>query len=272
MSDNPPYRPPDVAAAWRDAGTAASYERRPPYPPQTFDILAGLIHDDAPAVLDLGCGTGFVARPLAPRVHRIDAVDISADMIAEGKALPGGDHPGINWIVGSAEDVPLRPPYALVTAGDSLHWMKWGVVLPRIAAALSPNGMFALLSTDGAIVPEDQELQGGIRSLIQRYSTYAPPAVRLLDELQRHGFFLEMGRTETDPMTFRQSVDEYVESFHARASLSWARMSPEDAAAFDASLKRLLLDRLGDTVVQAVRGFVAWGKPLRGADAPQTPE
>jgi SAM-dependent methyltransferase len=263
MSEPAAYRPPEVGASWGNRAVAASYRHRPSYPPQTFDLLAELITDDAPAVLDLGCGTGFITRPLAQRVQRVDAVDISAAMIEEGKRLPGGDHPGITWIVGRAEDVTLRPPYALVTTGDSLHWMQWGVVLPRLADALSAAGWLAILSADGTLVTEDPAVQQGILDLTERYSTYSRPGVRLLDELERQGLFREEGRTETEATVLSQSVDEYVEAFHARVSLSWGRMTLDDAATFDASLKQLILDRVGDPVLQSVRASVAWGKPLR---------
>jgi ubiquinone/menaquinone biosynthesis C-methylase UbiE len=263
MSDISPYlRPPEVAAAWQNRDAAASYQHRPRYPSETFEILAGLIADRPRAVLDLGCGTGNVARPLAPIVDRIDAVDISAAMIEEGKRLPGGDHPAINWIVGRAEEVELRPPYALATAGDSLHWMDWTVLLPRLAGALSSNGMFAILDVNGEIVGETEALRRGRRELTERYTTYRRPAINLLDEMERRGHFREEGRQETAAVMMQQSVDEYVESFHAHAPLSSGRMGTDDAAAFDAALRALVLDQIGDTVEMAVRGFVLWGKPL----------
>ena len=52
-----------------------------------------MIADHPRTVLDLGCGTGYLARPLAPLVDRVDAIDISAAMIEEGKRLLGSDHP-----------------------------------------------------------------------------------------------------------------------------------------------------------------------------------
>ena len=46
---------------------AAAYRHRPPYDEETFDVLLGLLAQDAaPVVLDAGCGTGDLARPLAP--------------------------------------------------------------------------------------------------------------------------------------------------------------------------------------------------------------
>jgi len=186
-------------------------------------------------------------------------------MIEEGRRLPGGDHARLTWIVGRAEDVALRQPYGLVTAGDSLHWMNWDVVLPRMADALSPSGSLAILSVDGTVTGEDRMVHEGILDLIRRYSTYKEwrPDFDLVAELSRRGLFRERGRAETEAVHFRQSVDDYVESFHARASLSWERMDPADAAAFDSGLRQLLLDRIGDTVELAVRATIVWGRPLR---------
>jgi hypothetical protein len=41
----------------------------------------------------------------------------------------------VRWITGTAGTAPLRGPYALVTAGASLHWMSWRPTLTRLAAA-----------------------------------------------------------------------------------------------------------------------------------------
>lgn len=261
----PRFLRPEVAATFEHHDVAASYRHRPSYPPQTFELLADLIADEPRTVLDLGCGTGFVARPLALLVDRVDAVDASAAMIEQGKRLSGGDHPHLHWIVGRAEDVALQPPYALITAGDSLHWMTWEVVLPRLAEALTPNGSLAILTVGGPLAREDVVLQEGILSLIRQYSTFDDwrPDFDLVTELQRRGLFHERGRAETEPVPLRQPVDEYVESFHARASLSWQRMDASAAARFDAELRALLLERVGDTVELAVRAMIQWGKPGR---------
>jgi hypothetical protein len=31
----------------------------------------------------------------------------------------------IHWHVGASETCALNPPYSLILAGDSLHWMEW---------------------------------------------------------------------------------------------------------------------------------------------------
>ncbi|HZU13846.1 MAG TPA: class I SAM-dependent methyltransferase [Chloroflexota bacterium] len=271
MSESEASERRDLAATFEDRDVAASYRLRPPYPPETFEILAGLITGGRRHVLDLGCGTGFVARPLAPLTDQVDAVDVSAAMIAEGKNLPGGDDPRLNWIVGRAEDVELHPPYDLVTAGDSLHWMDWEVVLPRLAGILSPDGMLAILSVVGYVAFEDPAMRDGLLALLRRYSTYKEyrPDFDLVAELERRELFREHGRTETAPVSFRQPADDYVASFHARASLTRERMDPPDAAAFDDALRQLVLERIGPTVELNVRATIVWGKPLRTKMTPE---
>ena len=113
-------RPADLAAqdaaAFQDRGVVASYRHRPPYPPEVFDILAGLIAIAPRRVLDVGCGSGDIARRLVRRVEQVDAVDFSRPMIEAGRRLPDGDHPRLRWLHGRVGEVVLDPPYALVTA------------------------------------------------------------------------------------------------------------------------------------------------------------
>jgi ubiquinone/menaquinone biosynthesis C-methylase UbiE len=120
------------AARFQDQSVVDRYHLRPTYPSEIFAFLNELIVDEPRTVLDVGCGSGNLARPLAAYVERIDAVDISRPMLERARALPGGDSPKIRWLHGRAEDVELQPPYVLITAGESLHWMDWGVVLPRL--------------------------------------------------------------------------------------------------------------------------------------------
>ena len=69
---------------------------------------------------------GKIARVLVGSCRRyVDAVDFSQEMIRVGKSLANGDHPNLRWINGPVEEVQLYPPYDMVTAGASVHWMEW---------------------------------------------------------------------------------------------------------------------------------------------------
>ena len=265
MNHKPSLLRPDVAAEFQDRTVAAANRCRPPYPRAVFDLLVSLIIDEPRAVLDIGCGTGNLARPLAPLVDRVDAVDCSAAMIEEGKRLPGGQDPKLTWILGRVEDVALRPPYALVTEGASLHWMDWDVVLPRLNDVLTPNGVLAMVSVGTELPPGIQPWGKELEELLERYATEAGscPGFDLVAEVQRRGLFQEQGRIQTERVPFQQTVDEYLESFHSRATLSRERMGPEKAAAFATALRELVSARLGDVVHFQIFGEIIWGKPMR---------
>lgn len=257
MSAKPIHLGPEYGAQFGDRSVVAAFRYRPPYPDEAFDILEELIVDRPRVVLDAGCGTGNVARPLARRVERLDAVDISRPMIEVGRSLPGGSAPNINWIAGRAEDAELQGPYALITAGSSLHWMDWAVVMPRFATLLSERGVLAIFG-DG-ILP----VAWDTRPICARYSTnrdYEP--YDLLEELTTRGLFHQLGSRTTRPVPFRQSMDRYIESFHARNGLSRDRMKPSAAAAFDAELRAAVEPHIrdGQVALQLVTTIV-WGKP-----------
>lgn len=248
------------STAFQDSSVIAAYGYRPTYPAETFAVLAGLIDGDTPRrVLDLGCGTGLITRELLPFVDAIDAVDVSAGMIAGGRRLPGGDDPRIDWIVGRVEEVALAPPYALATAGDSLHWMDWHDVLPKIGAALGDGAVLAIMDLTIGPTPWRAELL----PVIQRYSTakdYVPFAVA--DEVERLGLFVVHGRHTTTPVPFTQSVDDYIASFHGRSSFSRERMTPEDYAAFDAAVRAVVTLYDAETVTQSIVTTIVWGRPI----------
>ena len=260
MQPKPKHLAPEYGAQFQDSAIVAAYHHRPPYPAETFTILAGLVRDEPRTVLDLGCGTGDVARPLAPLVARLDAVDISAAMIAKGRTLPGGDHPHLRWIVGPAEAAPVAPPYALVTAGESIHWMDWPVVLPRLRSMLPPHGYLALVGR----AEQPSSWTEDLLVIIRRHSTnrdYRP--YNIIDELTTRGLFALAGEERTPPMPFSQPLAGYIESLHSRNGLSRDRMPPESVAAFDEEVAALVGPYCQDGMVALqIAGTVVWGHPL----------
>ena len=252
------------ASAFQELSLAAAYQYRPPYPPSVFEALDRLITDTPRYLLDVGCGTGALARYLTTSAEHIDAVDISPAMIAHGQHLPNGDHPHIDWIVGPIEQVQLTPRYALITAGDSLHWMEWDTVLPRFHALLSRRGVLAIVELEQLAVPWSDPLG----AVIQQYSTnrdYQP--IDLVTELDQRGLFVVQGRQQTPPFPFRQSIDAYIESFHGRASFSRERMVPSDVEAFDHTIRALVVPFAPDVVELQLVATITWGKPMPSTTA-----
>lgn len=261
MSGRPEFWGARHSERFADASIIAAYRYRPPYPDVLIDRVVALITEEPRAVLDVGCGPGNLARPLLRHVARVDAVDISPGMIALGRTLPGGDDPRLRWFVGSAEEAPLDPPYALVTAGASLHWMDWEVALPRFHDALTPNGQLAIVGVDEA----DEPWTPAIRAIIPRYSTnpdFQP--LDLIGELVRRGVFETRGEYTTGPLPLDRTVADFIEWFHSMSSFSRDLMTPDAITAFDAELRDAIAPCVrGDLLDTHIIGRVTWGKPLR---------
>src|SRR5215469_18476473 len=250
------------AGRFQDQSVVDRYHLRPTYPSETFTILNELIVDEPRAVLDVGCGTGNIARPLSEYVAHIDAVDLSLPMLERARTLPGGDSPKIRWLHGRAEEVELEPPYALITAAQSLHWMEWGVVLPRFARLLTPHGMLAIVH----LVDQPDPWREGYLQIERRFTTnpsYVP--IDMIPELEKYRLFQQLGERQTAPVTMRQTVEDYIAAHHGRSCLSLESMTAEQAAQFDAEMQALLLPYAQDGLLTLqVVGEITWGKPLSG--------
>jgi trans-aconitate methyltransferase len=154
MLQKPKYLAPKYGAQFKDRSIVDAYRHRPPYPAEIFTILAELINGEPHHVLDVGCGTGNLSRYLVERTERLDAVDFSLPMLEQGKQLRNGNHPRLRWMHGSIEEIALDPPYALVTAGESLHWMDWNPKRQKLFSAsqmsYSPGSILAISLTSFA--------------------------------------------------------------------------------------------------------------------------
>ena len=260
MKPKPKHLGPQYGAQFKDKSIVEAYHRRPPYPDETFDILTGLITTEPRRVLDVGCGTGYLARPLSERVAAVDAVDFSANMIAQGKQLPGGDAANLHWIEGSVEKVALSPPYALVTAGESLHWLDWEVVFPRFRELLVPNGYLAIVSKRFSPVPWGAELG----EIISHFSTNKDYQLYdLVEELTNRGLFGKQSEQETAAVPFQQTVAAYVESFFSRNGFSRERLGEGKAREFETAVTNLVRSYLSEEIFEIqVSGHLVWGKPM----------
>lgn len=128
------------ASQFQDASMVHAYRHRVPYPAQTFDVLRELAGTPEPTVLDLGCGTGDVTVGLASFASRVDAIDVSAGMIAVAtqRSLTRNN---VQWLLGFVESAPVSGPYDLMTAGQSLPWMDRPVVFCQAKTAASSRSL-----------------------------------------------------------------------------------------------------------------------------------
>lgn len=252
---------PDLSTTFLLPGVAAAYRHRPHYPEEIVDVLCGLTVDEPRHVLDLGAGEGALARPLAARLPRVDAVEISAAMVEVGRQRPGGDTPGLVWHVTSAEDMRVTGPFALVTAGASLHWMDRPRVLGRVFPMLTTHGVLAVVEHGYSDLP----WASAVRETIVRHSRSRDydPAYSVAADLTGSRLWEPLGEHVTAPVIVRQSVEEYVEQFHSTSSLARELMPQAEAAAFDEAVRDAVAPYAEGTGMLRlpVVATATWGRP-----------
>lgn len=245
------------AAVFRDRSVVDVYHLRPPYPAEIFEVLGRLAAGGA--VVDVGCGPGDLARPLAARVDRVDAVDVSAPMIERGRTLPGGGAANLRWIVGRIEEAPLEPPYALATAGDSIHWLDWDVAVPRLADAAA---LLAVVTRDWL---RDEHVRERLRPVYDRHSWNADfEPLDPVTELERRGLFERLGEHTTTPEPWCPTLDEIVDGHFSMSGFARGRLGDPDgfAAEVRAVIDATLEPRDGRYDLD-VTATVVWGGARR---------
>ena len=171
------------------------------------------------------------------------------------------------WGVGDkwqVEEVTLDPPYDLITAGGSLHWMDWSAVLPRFAAALEPGAFLAIVDRH----EHEPPWREAFKPVYRRYSTnqdWRP--YDLVQELESRGLFRKVGKWESDPVPFAQQVEDYIEALHSMSGFARERMDQGAASAFDGAARAILLAHAdtGGKLHMSIVGAIEWGTPLAGS-------
>jgi SAM-dependent methyltransferase len=155
-----------VAAGSPDfARTASDYARyRAGFPPELLDRLTakGIARTGA-RVVDLGTGTGSLARLFAQRGCVVTGVDIAASLLEQARLL---DREGvqIDYVEAPAEATGLPDgAFDIVSAGQCWHWFDRPAAAREAARLLTDEGAvviahFDWLAFSGNVVEATQEL------------------------------------------------------------------------------------------------------------------
>ncbi|MEO3415524.1 class I SAM-dependent methyltransferase [Roseovarius sp. CAU 1744] len=146
----------DFGAAVDFGRTAADYAaHRAGFPHAFFDLLRdrGFARPGQRA-LDLGCGTGSVARGLALTGLEVTGLDPAQRLLDQAKTLDARANVSVTYVCGTAEAPPFSArSFDLITAGQCWHWFDRASVAAWAAQLLRPGGRMIIAHFDWLPLP-----------------------------------------------------------------------------------------------------------------------
>jgi SAM-dependent methyltransferase len=177
------------------ARTAADYARhRAGFPPELLDRLAttGVVRAGA-RVVDLGTGTGSLARLFAQRGCEVTGVDIAAPLLEQARRLDREAGVQIAYVEAPAEATGLPGGgFDVVSAGQCWHWFDRPAAAREAARLLVSGGSVVIAHFDW--LPIEGNVVAATEEIILRYTPSWPFADRAglypqwLVDLQTTGF------------------------------------------------------------------------------------
>lgn len=196
----------DRAAAQYDAA-------RPSYPDA---LVAAAVAGLAPnaRLLEIGAGTGKATVPFARRGLSLLALEPGANMAAVLRANVAS-LPNVTVDVTTFEGWTPTGSFDLVYSAQAIHWIDPAVRYVKIAAALRPGGMLAVIRNEKAAL--DPELRADLDVAYARWFPSSDEPLATVDSV-RHDYVTEIaasarfGAVEvaTFPWTTHYSAAQYV--------------------------------------------------------------
>lgn len=136
---------PGRAIDW--SRTSADYGRYRPGPPESFFAKLAALGIGLPGqrILDLGTGTGLMARRFARQGSIVAGIDIAAGQLEEARRLAAGEGLTVDFRLAPAEAPPFpEPSFDAATANQCWLYLDAGKVLERLRRLLVPGGLLCV--------------------------------------------------------------------------------------------------------------------------------
>lgn len=242
---------------------AKTYEATRGFPPgidaEVAAAAAELIGSIAPGlkVLEIGVGTGRIARPLAAHGLPVIGVDLSAGMLAELRRLTPPDAPAPLLTRGDATRLPIAPASCAAVIGVHIFHLipEWRAALNEIGRILAPGGVL-LTGHDwrDEAAPSVRMMQAWRAIVRERGYPTGHPGADDFQVVQRH--LAEHGVTADERLVgnwvTRRSVAEMLAGFAQRTWSSTWKVPDEDFDTCLALLRAWAMREIGsiETIVE----------------------
>ncbi|MFJ4582014.1 class I SAM-dependent methyltransferase [Streptomyces echinatus] len=107
--------------------------------------------------LDVGCGSGELARLLGRRAREVHGIDADAEIVARARELTGGTA-AVGYSVADASRHLPAGPYDVITCVAVLHHLPFPETLTRLRGRLAPGGTLVVVGCARASGPADHAL------------------------------------------------------------------------------------------------------------------
>lgn len=226
--------------------TADDYAKhRAGFPDEFFErVFSQGIVKAGNSLVDLGTGTGTLARGFAQRGCKVIGLDISAQLLEQAKDLSEQAGLSIDFRFAKAEETGLPDDtFDVVSAGQCWHWFDRQAAATEVRRILKPNGRVVIAHFDW--LPLKDNIVDATEKLIQKYNPkwYESSAngYGLYPEWLRD--IGEAGFLDIQTLSFDLDVPYSHEAWRGRIRASagvGASLSDEQVGKFDLELKSML--------------------------------
>jgi len=230
--------------------TAQDYSKhRAGFPPAFFERLVAFgVGLPGQRVLDLGTGTGTVARGLAQRGCDVTGLDPSAELIDQAKRLDEAAGVTIHYLQATAEKTTLpAASFDVVTAGQCWHWFDRPKAAQEVRRLLVPDGYLVIAHFDWLPLP------GNMVEVTERLIKQYNPAWNMDGGTGLYPAWLTdvavAGFQNIETFSFDLPVSYSHEAWRGRIRASAgvaASLPPDKVAQFDTDLAQLLVAQFPD--------------------------
>lgn len=227
--------------------TSADYARhRAGFPDSLFERLAAYgIGRHSQSIVDLGTGTGSLARGFARRGCHVIGIDPAEAMLQAARELDAGAGVMVEYRVARAEDTGLPDAaFDVVAAGQCWHWFDRPRAANEAARLLRPDGMLVIAHFDW--IPLAGNMVRATEELIEHHN----PDWKMGGGLGLHPLWLrdlgEAGYRDLETFSYDVDVPYTPEAWRGRIRASagvGGSMSAERVEEFDEELAGLLASR-----------------------------